>query len=36
MAGPGDFVLVNGGKQLFIVVTMAQPGLVMSGVAIQQ
>jgi tetrahydromethanopterin S-methyltransferase subunit D len=34
MAGSTDFVLVDGGKQLFLVVT--QAGVVMSGLAIRQ
>ena len=36
MAGPGDFVLADGGKQLFLVVTVGQTGMVISGLAIRQ
>jgi len=36
MAGPGDFIVVDGGKQLFLVVTVGQTGMVMSGLAIRQ
>jgi hypothetical protein len=35
-AGPADFVIVNGGKQVFLVVTLAQTGFVLSGEAVQR